>query len=222
MARPRFVGIDGSRSGWIAVILDEAGRLHCRALAHIDEVASFEAERVLIDIPIGLPPRGRRDCDLEARTLLGAARSRVFLDARRPLLDFEDYHVANAWAKSDGHGISRQLWAILPKIAEVDRFITPARQDAIYEAHPELAFMRLNGGGVLPPKKKPEGHQRRRDLVLAAGIVEIDAWLSQRPSDVGADDVLDACALALAARDPIRLPCAVATDEKGLRMDIWY
>jgi predicted RNase H-like nuclease len=215
-------GVDGCRAGWIAVVLDE-GAARFGIFSAVEEIARLAAERVLIDIPIGLPETGRRGCDLAARKLLGAAASRVFLDARRPLLAFDDYEAANCWAKADGKGISRQLWGILPKIRAVDRFITPERQDTLLEAHPELAFMRLNGGDVLPQKKTPSGQALRRQMIRAAGIAEVDDWLLQlRGRGAGADDLLDACALALAAREPLRVPCAPERDAQRLRMDIWY
>jgi predicted RNase H-like nuclease len=221
----RYVGIDGCRGGWIAVAIDMQDRHEFCVFDQIDGIAQLFADRVLIDIPIGLPETGRRACDLEARRMLGAAWPRVFLDVRRPLLAFSEYAAANCWSKSDGNGISRQLWGIMPKIHKVDRFITPEAQSAIYEAHPELTFMRLNGGdaGLRHGKKTKEGRALRRELVRAAGIHEIDAWLSQlRGRGAGADDLLDACALALAAREPLRIASGGATDTRGLRMDIWY
>jgi predicted RNase H-like nuclease len=219
------LGIDGCRGGWVAVAL--AGeRRAVHAFARLDEAATLVPRRALIDIPIGLPATGRRGCDIAARALLGTARSRIFLDARRPLLDYRarsDYAGAQDWAKRDGKGFSRQLWHILDKIAEADRFVTPERQEIYLEAHPELAFLRLAGGAAaLPNKKTKPGQNLRRDLVLAAGIAEIDEWLARRPPRVAADDLLDACALALAARDPLRVPCAPAHDPRGLRMEIWY
>jgi predicted RNase H-like nuclease len=219
-----WAGIDGCRGGWIAVTIDAQDRRAFHVFDQIDEIAQLGADRALIDIPIGLPETGRRACDLEARRMLGAAWPRVFLDARRPLLAFDDYAAANGWAKVDGSGISRQLWAIMPKIAAVDRFITPKAQGAIYEAHPELAFMRLNGGAVLHHgKKTTEGRALRLALVRAAGFGAIDAWLPQlRGLKAGADDLLDACALAAAAPAPRRIASGGATDRRGLRMEIWY
>jgi predicted RNase H-like nuclease len=219
-----FIGVDGCRGGWVAVRID-GRRRDFRLLRRIDALHTLAARRVLVDIPIGLPPTGRRACDLAARRMLGAARSRLFLDARRPLLDYlgaADYSGANRWAKRDGKGVSRQLWNILGKIAEVDRFITPAQQDIVLEAHPELAFMRLAGGAALPNKKTEAGERERRDLVRRAGLAEIDDWLERRPREIAADDLLDAAALALAARAPTRVASPAARDARGLRMEIWY
>jgi predicted RNase H-like nuclease len=219
-----FIGIDGCRGGWIAVTLADDGAGTWRILPRIADAASLAGARVMIDIPIGLPEHGRRSCDIAARAMLGAARSRVFLDARRPLLEFraaDDYAAANRWGKEHGAGCSRQLWNILDKIAEVDCMMTPALQDHIRESHPELVFMRLGGGGVLAGKKTRAGRDARRAILRAAGLGALDQWLGASAGKAKADDLLDAAALALAARDPRRVRCDPATDARGLRMDIW-
>ena len=220
----RFLGVDGCRSGWIAVTIDRSGRTGFTLLPRIAEIAALGAGWAMIDMPIGLPESGYRACDLAARKFLGAACSRVFLGARRPLLRFEDYAAANAWAKSDGKGLSRQCWHILPRIAEVDRFITPALQATVLEAHPELVFQRLDAGRALPPKRTPAGLRRRRELLAANGFDALDRWAaSLRGSGAGADDLYDACVLALAARAPVGpVPGTPEADARGLKMEIWY
>jgi predicted RNase H-like nuclease len=219
----RWAGVDGCKGGWIAVVIDEAGAHEHRFLKRADEMAGLEAERILIDIPIGLPESGRRASDIAARKMLGAAWPRLFVDVRRPLLEFADYAAANEWARTDGNGISRQLWNILPKIAEVDRFMRPELQTHILEAHPELAFARLRGGDVIREgKKTPKGFAIRARLLRQAGLGAIGKWVSSLSGRAAADDLLDAAALALAARAPVRVACAGETDARGLAMDIWY
>lgn len=187
----------------------------------------------MIDIPIGLPESARssyRACDLAAREKLGSARSRVFLGVRRPLLDFcSDYSKANAWAKADGKGLSRQCFCILPKIAEVDRFVTPEHQNSfLRETHPELIFHRLNSDVSLPGKKTAAGRAERVALLERHGFEELAKWLALLPRrKAGADDLLDACACAIAARDAAdgrkrRLVCPEERDSRGLRMEMWY
>ena len=87
--------------------------------------------------------------------------------------------------------------------------------------------MRLNGGKPLPSKHTGEGIRLRTKLLRAQGFREIGRWLT--PSDrtgAKADDVLDACAVALAARDfhlSRVLPKGRAEkDARGLKMQIWY
>ena len=87
---------------------------------------------------------------------------------------------------------------------EVDTFV--ARRIAlrdIREAHPELVFLRLNAGKPLPSKKSEAGIDLRRKLLKREGIRDIDRWLTGERIGTGAksDDVLDACAVAIAARD---------------------
>lgn len=222
-------GIDGCSSGWIGVTL------------HADRESAFEIAKTFasmipgdraityIDIPIGLPESGDRGCDWAARKLLKGARSRVFLGVRRPLLDrLGDYRAANAWAKADGKGVSKQAFAILPKIAEVDRAMSPRRQRDIRESHPELVFCRMNGGVSLTSKHSPQGLRQRRDILARHGISVIDSWLeSLRGTGAKPDDLLDACALAWAASGAARgcawrVKCPEARDARGLRMDIWF
>jgi predicted RNase H-like nuclease len=75
-----LAGVDGCRGGWIAVI-DEGGRLNSRVFADWSQLMT-ELERATligVDIPIGLPGKGSRACDLEARRRLGRPRgSSVF------------------------------------------------------------------------------------------------------------------------------------------------
>ncbi|HUB97407.1 MAG TPA: DUF429 domain-containing protein [Stellaceae bacterium] len=217
-----FAGIDGCRGGWVVVTIDGRERRFA-IVRHFAEIERLGAGRALVDMPIGLPDSGYRACDLKARQMLGSCRSRVFLGARRPLLACADYDAANRWAKKDGKGLSVQLWNILPKIAEIDRVITPARQSRLLEAHPELAFRRLNGGEALPNKKGRSGRMQRRDLLARAGFRELDDWVGTL-TGTGAqpDDLFDACVLASVARDPRRVDSPPVADARGLAMEIWY
>ena len=96
----------------------------------------------------------------------------------------------------------------------------------IREVHPELVFLRLNGGTPLPPKKSEEGDTIRRELLMRAGYREVDRWLDEKRIGTGAkrDDILDACAVAIAARDPAgHLPDGTPQlDGHGLPMQIWF
>lgn len=76
-----------------------------------------------------------------------------------------------------GRGLSRQSWAITPKIAEADAVIRrlPERR-RLREMHPEVCFAALNGMRPMSfNKKKPAGHQERlavlvRHLPQAAAV----------------------------------------------------
>jgi len=222
------MGVDGARGGWIGVRRRSQGLPEVVVAPRWHELPV--ADVVCVDMPIGLPDSGRRGCDLAARALLGPRRSSVFLDLRRPLLGFDDYAAALAWAKADGAGFSKQAWNILPRIAEIDRSVGPVDQDRVFETHPELVFMRL--GGEVPmehAKRTAAGAAERRAALEAAGFAGLDgllAGLDRRKA--AADDLLDACALAwcagaIARGEGRRLPEGEPPrDARGLRMEIWY
>jgi len=123
-------------------------------------------------------------------------------------------------------GISIQLWHLGAKITELDAIMTPALQQRIREVHPELVFLRLNFGRPLPSKKTEDGIAQRMRLLRREGFVELKEWLARKLSGVKTDDILDACAVAIAARDFTQgnvLPRGAAVkDAKGLKMQIWY
>ena len=223
-----FLGLDGYSGGWVTVRLGDGGSQDIEFIDHISYIQKYAFDVAMIDMPIGLPETGYRSCDVMGRELLGEARSRLFLGARRPLLNFDNREKAHKWAKNaDGKGVSCQLFCLLPKIKQVDDFMTPTRQKKIRETHPELVFQRLNAGDKLRSKKSAEGIDQRRKLLRDFGFGRIDEFLAKRIGN-GAkpDDVLDACACALAAKgatssrrliDKNELP-----DKKGLQMEIWY
>ena len=177
-----------------------------------------ELTAVAIDIPIGLPDRGRRACDVEARARLGPRRSSVFPAPVRAVLHCSTWDEANTRARAiDGRGLPRQAFNLLGKIAEVDALMSPRRQRRIVEAHPELSFASMSGAPLGHPKRSPAGRQERIDLVRVA-----PAPLS----GAAPDDVLDAHAALWTARRvaggaEVRLGDG-ARDGRGLQMEIVY
>ncbi|WOH64358.1 DUF429 domain-containing protein [Bradyrhizobium sp. BWA-3-5] len=222
----RALGLDGFSKGWVAVLLD--GDLHeirfCRDVA---EALSVRFDRAAIDIPIGMTDDGERACDILAREKLRPHTSRVFAGARRWLwTEFTDPDCANEDALRRGQKrVSRQLWHLGSKIMEVDSFVRTNRPHHIREAHPELVFLRLNDHKPLPSKKSEDGIRLRRRLLKRKGIRTIDRWLADGRLGTGAkcDDVLDACAVAIAARDAAGCvpEGAALRDAYGLPMQIW-
>jgi len=220
----RYAGLDGCRKGWVVVWI-AAGRRTFETIDGFDALLGHSFTRAAIDIPIGIPDAGDRGCDLEARALLGHNRSRVFTGVRRWLFDMPDYPSIGPEARRRGEkAISRQMHAILPKIREVDAAMTPALQKRVLESHPELVFQRLNRGAPLASKKSPDGRAMRRRLLEVDGFEELDAWIaSLRGSGAKIDDLFDACACAIAARDSVtRIPAQPRVDARGLRMEINY
>jgi predicted RNase H-like nuclease len=174
----RLFGVDGCRGGWI--VAESRGRSAppdfwvVRTFAALLAVLDGERALIAIDIPIGLPggpphDDGRRRCDAAARALLGRRSVSVFSAPCRQTHAAESYADAcrlEVAARQRGKGISQQAYGILPKIAEVDRAMTLAHQEApgaipgtwVREVHPEVTFAVLNGGDG---PARPLSHAKR-------------------------------------------------------------
>lgn len=219
----RYIGLDGFRWGWVAVWIDDEGYDGFEYAPELDRLLSVPHKRAMIDIPIGLPNVGRRVCDVEAQRLLGSS---VFVGARRNLLSFDTQASANDhyWRhEGKGTGVSCQLWGIRCKIKQVDDFITPKLQEMLLETHPELIFSKLIGREKLESKKSDVGRGQRIKVLINSGFCRIEQWLSWRQNTgVGRDDLIDACACAIAARDATSFLGSDERDARGLRMQINY
>lgn len=232
----KYLGLDGCRAGWFLVGLNEDLSGSFGLLESIAELSRYlnDADLVLIDIPIGLP-RGDPDervCDKEARRLLGRRASSVFAAPSRCALECAAYTEANAQNKDcTGRGLSRQSWAIVPKIREVDSYLRaePLRH-RIREMHPEICFWALNGQNPMAFNKKTDaGYAERitlleRFLPAARNIVE--TALARYPrKQLATDDIVDALAGATTAALPSTLktlPEDPESDEAGLPMEMVY
>lgn len=220
---PNFLGLDGFRFGWVAAWIDDRGDHGFDYSPGLTRLLAMSFERAMIDMPIGLERSGYRACDLRARELIGPA---VFLGARRDLWTFPDMAAANAnyWENGD-KGVSSQLWNIRDKIREVDEFMTSARQMTISEAHPELIFWNLAGKRKLEPKMSAVGREQRLKLLEPRGFTKVRKWLTLQyryRTGIGRDDLIDACACAVAARDSTNRVGGDEIDPRGLRMEINY
>ncbi len=186
----RLVGVDGCRGGWVAVALPGPEVVVRATLREVLE-AFPDANRVAVDIPIGLPAGpGGRASDRAAKTLLGRASSRVFPAPTRACLDAPSYAAARRVEPS----LSAQSYALRRKILEADRFRDDPR---VVEAHPELAFLAF-AGEALVAKRTWDGQMRRRAVLAERGLVLPDD-LGPTGGTAAADDVLDAAACALVA-----------------------
>jgi predicted RNase H-like nuclease len=218
-----YLGLDGFRFGWVAAWIDDRGQHGFDYAPGLTRLLAMPHARAMIDMPIGLKPSGYRTCDLRARELVGPA---VFLGARRDLWTFPDMAAANRhyWEREGrGRGISAQLWNIRDKIRDVDVIMTPARQTTIGEAHPELIFWNLAGRVRLATKTSAKGREQRIALLKRRGFTCLPKWLTQRHgTGIGRDDLIDACACAVAARDSTERIGGDEIDRRGLRMEINY
>lgn len=232
---PHCVGVDGARSGWIAVWRDGAGLAFARresaaALA----TAHAKAQWVAVDIPIGLPEQGGRTPDVLARRFVGGKRSRsVFSAPVRGVLDATTQSEASYRHRQiDGRGFGAQAFGILPKIREWDSVLraNPDFRRRVREIHPEVSFAAMNSGlGLAASKKSPEGQAARIDLLgRHFGESPVRSLLAAVPrSQAAPDDVLDALvglwtAERLASGVAKSLPSPPEQDSAGLTMAIWY
>lgn len=218
---PTYLGLDGFRFGWVAAWIDDRGDHGFDYSPGLTRLLELPHARAMIDMPIGLPFEGYRVCDREARKIIGPS---VFLGARRDVWTFTNMASANAKYREDGQpGISCQLWNIKEKFKQVDDFISPERQETVREAHPELIFWRLSDQERLPSKKSPEGRERRIAILERHGFGQLRRWLNLLTrTGIGRDDLIDACACAVAARDSTQRVGGAEIDPRGLRMEINY
>ncbi|MEQ8762455.1 MAG: DUF429 domain-containing protein [Planctomycetota bacterium] len=229
----RVAGLDGCRGGWVVVIAEIGTGLTGELLvagSFVEAMAmTADCRAVAVDMPIGLldePRPGGRDCDIAARRLLPGKTSSVFSPPCRAVLH------ATTFDEVRGRGMTIQSFHLLPKIREVDAWMTPEHQSRVFEAHPELAFLQL--GQIRRQKKKSRPGARESLEILGrsgrfsnAEAVLDRALAAHRRAVVSADDVLDAIALTatavrFAAAQAKRLPAAPQLDAKGLRQEIWY
>lgn len=233
--RPKAVaGIDGCRGGWLCLVRElGSGRFQPRILPQIADLLDLEPRQIMVavDVPIGLPDAGPRDCDREARRRLGAPRaSSVFPAPARPLLAAASYETACALGQRvDGRKLSRQTWALLPKIREVDAFLRAdgTRQTWIREVHPEVSFWAWNGMVPMTQRKKSVAGRKERETLVRRrhGDLYAAAQASLPQGQYGVDDLLDAFAVLWTAEriqsgEATRLPSVPPTDAQGLRMEI--
>lgn len=233
----QLIGVDGCKAGWFAVVetTETAEFSSVVASTFAGLVSLFGRFDVLaVDIPIGLPDRGSRVCDVLARRLLGAKRgSSVFPAPIRAVLNATTYADANAIRRTtESKGMSKQAFEITGKIAEVDDYICSRKQRdcRIYEVHPEVSFMELAGQRAMHHNKKSsEGRDERHRLL--SRVFPADALIATRDKHrrkhVAHDDVHDAFVSLWSARriyegQAKRVPAVPELDPKGLDAAIWY
>jgi len=237
MAASGYVcGADGCAAGWVVAWLDDSGHVGVgiapdfRALLGMTSAAST----VAVDIPIGLlnaAVPGGRECDRIARKMVGPRASSVFPPPVYSALQCVDYAAAVAANRASSKhelGISKQCFALFPRLREVHALMTPEQQQRVREVHPELCFVGLNGGKPLVHSKQTtEGLNQRLALLRAGGVRSPERSLSRfTPGTAAPDDVLDALAAAWTARriasgEATCIPKQPEADQRSLRMEMW-
>jgi predicted RNase H-like nuclease len=215
MAATTVVGIDGCKTGWIAVCLGEDGAASAHYLATISDVTAVTPEpaTIAIDIPIALPVKGRRKSDTAVRAALGARRNSLFFTPVRAAIEAATHALAcEASIAAGAGGISQQAYRLGPKILEVAAWL-PRAPCSVAEVHPELSFSLMLGRPATYAKTTWGGIDERTRALAAEGITfgDVDPEAARRASP---DDMLDAAACAWTAR-------RVVTGEATSFVDVW-
>jgi predicted RNase H-like nuclease len=233
-----FIGIDGCKAGWLAVILDNKYGYEIGIFTNIEKLWNNYSDSILIfiDIPIGLPGREmiNRNCDLKAREILGPKRgSCVFPAPCREAVYTDNYMKANNLnRKILEKGLSLQAWNISHKIREADMFLRKnyRARKVVRESHPEICFWALAGKVMKNSKKKKAGRIERLEILKSVYNISENIYNSAlekyKRKDVARDDIIDAICLAISAKinksSLISIPQKPEIDKKGLRMEIVY
>jgi predicted RNase H-like nuclease len=224
----------------MAVLMQPADQQHStryevrRVRTLRDLIDTVRALRIIaIDIPIGLADayqQGGRNCDRLARSLLSVRRSSVFPTPIRGTLaaaTWEDACIISRASANTGMGLSKQAFAILPKISEIDGLLQVHQElrSRVYEVHPELCFRMLAGAPMLHAKRSAEGRAERR--LLLENVFNLSA-IEERGAAIRAPtvDSLDAAVACWTAgrlynKTAISHPDPAPVDSTGLPMVMW-
>jgi predicted RNase H-like nuclease len=184
----------------------------------LDQRPSFAV--VAVNAPIGYLETfepGGRECDREARALLGRRGAAIQSAPIRTQLDEESAGSPNGLS-----AVSRKL---LPRYREIAAEMAPYRQRTVYEVTSELSFFQLNEDIPLRwPKRSDRGLDERRAL-LAKKIPGGERIFDARLPRVPYSHMLDVAAFMwtarrIFARAGVRVPRDPQWDEEGLRMEI--
>ena len=228
------IGVDGCRGGWFWTAI-EGDAATCGVVQQLADLLSiFDADRILVDIPIGLTSRqgGTRVCDALARKRLGRRSSSVFTPPCREALAADSYSSACDINEAvTGKRLSKQCWGIVPKIREADQVMRVSKnaRGRIRESHPELCFAALAHGVPMQfNKKSAAGFQERAGLLrsirgnsddtIASAMSAISRSIAAR------DDIVDSLVLAVVAAMPDQhlesLSAEPTRDVHGLPMEV--
>ena len=197
-----------------------------------DECTYCESVLVDVPIGLTSAQQGReknykRDCDTLARKRIASSSSVVQVPVREAVDTYHDCEsrepdqvvesVIDKQIELTGKSLTSQARSLLPKIAEVDEFVRNHQSvdelsTVLFEGHPELCFTTLNGGEPLESSKScshsDAGLAERYEILngVFEGDTATELWKAlgdTADAEVTFDDVLDAFALALAAREPV-------------------
>lgn len=234
---PFTLGTTWTGERWVAVGF--AGR-SVDGCAVFDELGDLwveygdDADRILLDVPVGLPEdEPTRRCDELARAVLGpradalpsppvreAVRKRRFAAAER------------VHRRHTGADLSEAGFALAPAIVAVEDLLSEAgaARRVLVESHPELCFRAFADEPLSHPRTVAAGYAERL-RTLASFDRDAPPTVQRAAEDTAGEavsvaDVLDAVALAYTARpgeaDLRSLPPSPPADAQGRPMRLAY
>jgi predicted RNase H-like nuclease len=227
-----LAGVVPCPAGWLVAsaklqgitIAPEAPQVFGTIRDVLDYKPAFQV--LALSTPVGLPDvpvQLGRQCDREARRLLGSPRASAIVSApARVALHAKTYREA---ADANGGRLSVVAWTHLKRMAEVDTEMAPYWQRTVFEVHPELSFFQLNDDHPLRFSKRSTAGREEREVLLRTRIPGIERVLDVRLKRVSAAHLVDAAACLWTARRiksraVNRVPEDPEWDSKGLRMEI--
>jgi predicted RNase H-like nuclease len=230
------VGVDGCKTGWLCIAKDfDTGLMTSDVFSDAQSLLQQEPKPsiITVDIPIGLTEEGSRQCDIEARKLLGPRASSVFPAPIRPALKASTREQADLIRRRiEEKGVSAQSFAIFKKVLEFDEILSAHKhlQEKVKEIHPEICFWAWNDKCAMTYRKKTKaGRAERHNLVVkhfGSEIVE-ETRAKYLVKCVSHDDIYDAFSALWTAERIYNgkagiIPDSPPRDSKGLHMEMWY
>jgi 8-oxo-dGTP diphosphatase len=234
LAEGLFAGVDGCKGGWIAAILRDR-KLQLYKYGAFSELVhdNVHFDGMLVDMVIGLPgnlEQYKQRPDGVARRLIKPRTSTIFaVPARQAVYELTKEKQKKANVSVVGKGLSEQTIAIIPKMREIDEFLSDNRKymNVIRESHPEVCFARLNGRVLLTNKSKRDGICDRVRVLskFLPDLSEDFVRVSAKSLGCKPDDILDAICLAVTANLDSQgktevIPEVPSVDDKGLTMQM--
>ncbi len=231
-----WVGAHYCGDRWLAVRFDADGYADAAVFDGVGDCwLRYEdvAERILVDVPVGLSADGERECDRLARAVLGPQASAVLTPPVPDAVRKRRHAVASrVHERQTGDHLSERAFATTDAVAVLwDLFGEfPRARDVVAESNPELCY-RAFAGDPLERDRATAGGYAERLRTLAS--LDRDAPPAVQAAaeavaghDVDVTDVLDAMALAYAAwpgsGDLYSLPPDPPVDAEGRPMRLVY
>jgi predicted RNase H-like nuclease len=222
----QVLGVDGCRKGWIGVFYDGHTARACFA-PRLEEMLRHPIKICAVDMPIGFPERDARTADSAARQVLGKRKSSIFPVPTRAAVytgNFADALAINRQRTDPPKGFPKQIFGLFTKMREVDAI---AQRMQLYEVHPEVSFVHMNGMRPLEhAKKTAAGVLERQAILRDTGFPDLSTGFDDlKTSGALMDDLLDACAVAWSAwrvsqAGEVHYPAHEERDGKGVLMRI--